>query len=108
MVEQDSRRAANVLNQVMQPCGAAPLELENACDQTDLGSVVDRVATAEVVCHTGGRGFDSRRSRFKIRLSTRFLQQFVRPSGDRPLLRSGQVWAETAPLWRRNPRRGAA
>jgi Co/Zn/Cd efflux system component len=59
-----SRQAANVLDRPTQPCEIDPLGLKNACDQTDRGSVVVHLALAEVACHAGGRGFESRRSRF--------------------------------------------
>ena len=48
----------------MQSCVTDPLGLENACDQTDRESVVVHVALAELACHAGRRGFESRRSRF--------------------------------------------
>jgi hypothetical protein len=55
-----SRRAANVLDRPTQPCGIGPLGPENACDQRHPGPIVAHVAVAEVACHAGGRGFESR------------------------------------------------
>jgi hypothetical protein len=47
----------------MESSGASAPSLENACDLRHRGPVVAHVAVAAVVCHAGGRGFESRRSR---------------------------------------------
>jgi hypothetical protein len=66
-----SKPAANGLAQPMQACGTDPVGLENACDQTDRGSVVVHVPLAELACHAGSRGFESRRSRSESRRKRR-------------------------------------
>jgi hypothetical protein len=55
--------AANVASRIAQPCGASAGDLEEAHEQSDLVCSVVHLATLEVVCHAGGRGFESRRSR---------------------------------------------
>jgi len=61
--EPGSKRAANVLNQSMQPSRTAALGPRETCDRRHRGPVVAHVALTEVACHAGGRGFESRRSR---------------------------------------------
>ena len=45
------------------PRGVRKNAAEDACDQRDGEPVVAHVALAELACHAGGRGFESRRSR---------------------------------------------
>src|SRR5213079_2715687 len=57
-----SKRAANALRPLHQPresvrCAEEPNE------ERDAASIVVHLATLEVACHAGGRGFESRRSR---------------------------------------------
>jgi hypothetical protein len=58
-----SKRAANVRNGSAQPCEAAHSRANGPHVQSDPVPSVVHLATLELACHAGGRGFESRRSR---------------------------------------------
>src|SRR5919201_2198401 len=66
-----SKRAANIAPRIAQPCAASAGDPEEAHEQSDPVCSVVHLATLEVACHAGGRGFESRRSRL-------YLQAFLR------------------------------
>jgi len=69
--------AANVCSRIEQPYGVDPKATEEPDEQCARVCSVVHVATAEVVCHAGGRGFESRRSR-SLHLARR-CDSFVSP-----------------------------
>jgi hypothetical protein len=62
-VESGSRWAANVSRRFVSQCGIALEAAQEPHEQCAYVCNVVHLATAEVVCHAGGRGFESRRSR---------------------------------------------
>jgi hypothetical protein len=57
--EPGSRWAANVSSRSVSPCGVDPEAAEEPHEQRARVRIVVHVATAEVVCHAGGREFES-------------------------------------------------
>jgi hypothetical protein len=66
----DSRRAANACNGSAQRCDSLRRTAEKPHEPSDPVPSVVFLATLEVACHAGGRGFESRRSRFDSPLQT--------------------------------------